>query len=856
MEKVSLFNELKKGGYDSCIITTFNAYFPFYEEVLLRRLRSCGVQQNVVLIDSGMCQAAMKDAYPLVAGKHYTLAPMDCKAAFHPKIVLLLGKRKGLLAVGSHNLTFSGYGFNAEISNVIRYAKHSDKDTVHLFWHAWTAIQTWLDDYGLNLSKPARQSIDASIDGIEWLKPSAKGKDAATQFIFTSTSTPPLWDQVKSYLPTNPSACFVVGAFFDNKLSFLDRIVEDIVPDDLIVGVQPSTVHAPDHLLTRKDVNVVDNTGMMENNSDTEGTEVSHHQYFHAKAIYVDDKQNPVFLSGSANPSAPAWIASDSRKNAEALVLRFDENIENTVEDLGFKSLAKAPIVKAIITDRTDSNSKILTSTIRLVQASYQRGRLSFSWDALDGQQLVLLTYHRIEINRLQLTNYASSQEIDIQATNAAELTMAEIHCENKVIAKILIHFVDQIEAITAKGSKKKFQDALGTLETDSPELKQLFNCLDKIIFAKKERLGQSTIINPTSGDNSDIANSDSSLVVDWDGVNRAVKTKSKRLKASDDLTSILNAFVYGVSFGGAENVAFSGEDKYGRNEEEQIGKDDGEDQVDQEMSVSNGLTDREKLTLCNKRIKQIVNKVCTGLDLLKKGEQSHIDLLHTLLAVISLLKELNQRSRSFDWVTEEYMILPIESVKKLFSKVCECWWGPGYGLLHNKDSDNAVLKEVDELVRLRGLLVWLAWYADLSYNAKKPFNERTKDRDHRLWSNAVYVLLAQMVAEDEMVKEEAMRVSAAESVGCLNWFNELASFGRSLNGMYFDARQNLTKLGKPELEGWVLHLDEAFKGMRYGSICEENKVRFACVSKTGVFRKFISNKLATIVRGSENKHF
>jgi len=847
MEKISLFKELKKGGYESCVITTFNVYFPFYEEVLLRRMRSCGVQQNSVLIDAGMCQAAMDDAYPLMAGRHYTLAPMNCKAAFHPKIVLLLGKKKGLLAVGSHNLTFSGYGFNAEVSNVIRYKNDSDKDTVALFWQAWIAIQTWLDDYGQNLSVSARQSIDTSIIGVDWLKPIDPDEESDTQLFFSSTSTAPLWEQVEPFVPANPRSCSVVGAFFDNKLRFLDRFIDDVVPDNCIVGIQANTVHAPNHLLTRKDMNVVDNDVMVKNSIKADKEKKARHQYFHAKAIYVDDKQFPVLISGSANPSAPAWLASGSQKNAEAVLLREGKAIKEAVKDLGFKSLAQAASVENITTDRVDSKKNQNTKAIALIQASYQRGRLNFQWNVEHGQEIVLLAHQGIELNKLPLTKSKSSHDIDIGINSAVELVSAEIHCKNSVVAKILIQFVDEIDAITAKGSKKKFREALGTLDTDSPELKQLFNCLDKIIFSEKDNSSLATTTKTKGKDKSDIENNGASLVVDWAGVSSAIKTKSKRLKVSDDLTSLLDAFVYGLGYDKVETEAFSGEDKFGRNEEEQIGKDDEEVEIENDNQKNDGLSGKEKLELCHRRIKKIVNRLCVGLDLLKKRKKSHIDLLPALLAVISLLKELNQRSCKFDWVKEEYTILPEEAIYKLFSKVCECWWGSRYGLLSDKDGDSAVLNEVDELVRLRALLVWLAWYTDLSYRTKAPFGEGVKERDNRLWCNAVYVLLAQALAQDEMVEDEATKVCAGESEDCLRWFNELVRFGNTLHSKYHDSMEKITLLEKPEEEGWIFHRNEAFKGLRYGLNAERGKVRFACVSEVGAFKVFGADKLVAL---------
>src|SRR5690606_9856117 len=52
--------------------------------------------------------------------RDYTLIPVKVGGAFHPKLFLRLGKSKGELLVGSHNMTLSGFGLNDEVTNVFR----------------------------------------------------------------------------------------------------------------------------------------------------------------------------------------------------------------------------------------------------------------------------------------------------------------------------------------------------------------------------------------------------------------------------------------------------------------------------------------------------------------------------------------------------------------------------------------------------------------------------------------------------------------------------------------------------------------------------------------------------------------
>lgn len=838
MTKVSLFKELKSGGYDSSLITTFNVYFPFYEEVLLRRMRSCGVQQNSVLIDSGMCQEAMEEAYPLMAGRYYTLAPMACPKAFHPKIALLLGKRKGLLAVGSHNLTFSGYGFNAELTSVIRYSADSDDETVSLFWAAWKAIQTWIDDYGAKLPKATKKALNATIDGIDWLKPTEMSEEQDIRLFYSSRSTESLWDQVEPWIPTKPQQCQILGAFFDSKLGFIRQVQNDVSPVKMVVGIQPSTVQGPNTLLSLKGVSIVNSEAML--------SDADNHKYIHAKAIYIQDRAKPTLVVGSANPSSPAWLRKGDTCNAEAVLVRMDEGVRNTATDLGFYLLAKAPEVNLITAKIKSANEKSTVPDSQLMTSYLLGGQLVVDWDVVHKQTVLCLENGSGEIlEEFSLKKGKSRHEIQIDTTLRVDLVAASIWEVDDRVVRVLIFFIDEIEAISAKGTKKKFRDALGSLNTDSPELKVFFQCLDNIIFGSKDETPKSVSQRTSIKDNGN-ENEGASLVVEWSGVSSNIKGKNKRLRASDDLTSLLDAFVYGLGSEAVETSAFSAEDKFGRNEEELVGSDDDdiEDDIEDTLPTDDGMSDDEKIALCHRRIKTITNKMCKSLDQLGKKKVTHLELLPTLLAVVSLLKELNQRSRQFDWIQKEFQILPFEALDKLFAKICECWWGSNYGLPHHNEGDIAIIDEVDELVRLRGLLVWLAWYVDIAYEPGTRFSEERDERDTRLWMNAVYILLAQITAGDEMIAEEAARICASENEDCLKWFSELVKFGQYLNNSYRQARSNQVELSQPCDGCWVLHKNEAFGGLRYCYSADERSVKMPSVAKEGEFRIFTPEML------------
>ena len=147
LPRISLLDELRKGGYEASLITTYNAYLPFYEEVVLRRLVNAGVRHNVLMMDASQYAYSLTANPPRLAGRHYTLMPVKVNGAFHPKLVVLTGKQKGLILVGSHNMTLAGFGFNRELTNLVRIQGTEDLEGIALARAVWAEVEYWLSHF-------------------------------------------------------------------------------------------------------------------------------------------------------------------------------------------------------------------------------------------------------------------------------------------------------------------------------------------------------------------------------------------------------------------------------------------------------------------------------------------------------------------------------------------------------------------------------------------------------------------------------------------------------------------------------------------------------------------------------------
>src|SRR5215469_16422953 len=171
-EKLSLYEEVRSRGYEAALIATYNLNFQFYERMVLRRLQSSGCRHNIILADAKQCAKALvsDDFYPKLCGSAYTLLPIRSASAFHPKFIMLLGRRKARLIVGSHNITISGFGLNREIATTIDI--RPDGEGGPTASKVWEFVTAWTKGF----SSEIREVIKSTERISPWL--ASNGQDS------------------------------------------------------------------------------------------------------------------------------------------------------------------------------------------------------------------------------------------------------------------------------------------------------------------------------------------------------------------------------------------------------------------------------------------------------------------------------------------------------------------------------------------------------------------------------------------------------------------------------------------------------------------------------------------------------
>lgn len=832
-QTVSLFEELKNGGYDACLVSTFSVDFPFYEDVLLRKMQSSGINHHILFADKGMSLAAMNERPPCKIGSHYLFAPMDCPGAFHPKILLLLGKNKGLLAIGSHNATLSGFGQNLEVTNVLRITIGKNEEYLSVFQQAFNAFKEWLTSYGSDLSSTIRENLERTVHLSPWLhKPVPESNQSQSKLLFTSRTTASLWEQLQPYLPAHITEILGVSAFFDKQLAFVNALssISEGVP---VIGIQPNTVSAPDSLVTNTAIKLVD-----------VGTVEAIHQskhYVHAKLFYLmgDEK---IFVSGSANFSRPAWLSDGDKRNAEAVLVIQGDDAEQAAIALSLPELNKANSVQEITAQQNEDIDKPTTSVnLMLVDdagGDYVAVPIQTEWP--DTHRLAYFESFGIG-NNISATKSGQLWRIPREELKDGELI--SVVSGNDVIARIVVLNIAQLHHNSSAGKERELQQAIGSLNSDNPDLELFFKCFGQIMPTEKDSKKTNRI-----GAGAKIAASESeeptSLLADLETT--AVKrAKSGKARCSEgDIGLMLDMLLYSLGSGNRNDSAKAfGEDALGRNEEDLIGSEESGDVFLQDglpTAVDDDALKAKADKACQRKLQNILKRAeVFEVSSRNPSEETLRQSVPVVLGILVFIHELyisqaKQNPEPREWVTAEllldlndFLFLSILSEKNPVD------------LSERLDPHSVYLS--DEWARLLGYAAWVAYHADITLKSRLPLSATKDEKNLLRWKNACWLYLAQRINADEVATETAVKLIAPEGKQAEAWLNMLVMAGLELKTsqrLPIDSGFGLAKSPKKGFEGYKLVTEiegDSFRLANINDIDNPSKFKAGYIDVYGV---------------------
>lgn len=687
----SLFDHISESGFRSSVFTTYSCYFPFYEEVVLRRLMAAGCVHNVLLVDATRCAEAfaVEELRPRRAGRDYTLIPVKVGGAFHPKLFLRLGKSKGSLLVGSHNVTLSGFGLNDEVTNIFRLEGAGLRAHGAVFRQA-------LDYLGQFMPTRLPDVVEAFEGvrlGVPWLDGPLGVGSQERQLLTGSGISDGLWSQVAPLVPRDVKTAFVGGPFFDPTLAMVRRLQREVRPRRLVIGIDPSVAEIDPIEVGKLDgVEWVNIAGVPQIPQRRDGAS----RPLHAKVFWFAGMHDELLVTGSANPSVAAFFASPDLRNAEAVVA---DRTKGAADRLHMEGLLAAPAVTPAewreVASRRESAPKpgadeprgILvatpTTTGFIAQDALEVGLV---FDAMDDQDALLGKVVAVGGGIIEATDSIRD------AAHYLEVRSGPVHI------LVVIHRTEDISKNLGGDTRKALRHALGALEEDPTQLDALLKLTEKVIFDSGDVVRTMPLRSTDSADTGrDELTAPVSLELDAAG--RKNSSKRTRSLASGDIVVLLDALMRRLGEGLAASSA-----PRPRSEEEEIGADE-----ENGGDLAPEAPDFEVLAkACRGKVKRLVKRMAGQLELASASENSSrgIVQLAAVLGVIRTLRVIEQRP---EWKRAREELVDRNDEWNLFQEaVIAIAWGADAMVTRAVAEANG--ESFVELSMVIGLLAWLAW--------------------------------------------------------------------------------------------------------------------------------------------------
>jgi hypothetical protein len=731
----SLLEALSETGFQASVIATYCCYFPFYEEVVLRRLLDRGCTNNILMVDAGLCAEAFasEDTRPRRAGRDYTLVPVHLRGAFHPKLIVALGKSKGALFVGSHNMTLAGFGLNDEITNEFRTSGAGAREGAEVIRAALNYLQTFaptaLSDVG--------QVFGAVKRNIPWLDGPVAVESNERILMTTTGQDADLWGRVRPLVPKRPSTAFVCGPFFDKKLAFLQQLLDDVKPRRLVVGIDPESVEI-DPVAVRKfrGAEFVNVGGL----SPVPNRRESGTTYLHAKILWFVGSESELLVTGSANPSKAALLSGGDWRNAEAVVV---DRRDGAAKALGLDVLIAGPMVEAKDWERV---------------AARQADRQQDTPDAVGTVILAIPTDEGLLLERpigprITLAAFAAdgsslghavtgvNDQLVIDASAAVRdgaQTLRGVGQGKKPVV-VLVHRPDEVAKNVGGDRQRELRRALGALDEDPAQLDTLLKLTEKVIFDSDDVVSPEPAIRRKAESSHDDAPKPGPESLAVDAVGRRAGRKKRRL-ASGDILVLLDALMYRLG----EGLSGPASARPPAEEVRPVAEDDAGDEEPPPPPPPYELL----AEACRGKVGRLIRRMAKQLEAARTaGARRAVVQLAAVLSVVHTLRTMEQRT---EWRSKHLKLVDPDHEWLLFEAggLALAWGGSSLAPRALKEGDGEPFQELSMAI---GLLAWLAWETEINVRAAV---ERTslidlEEEDDPWYPIQVFAAVASQLADD-----------------------------------------------------------------------------------------------------------
>ena len=321
---------LLDAAWDSALIMTYGADLEFYEQHLLPLLARS--RNRVIFSDGRQTARRLTDTNNRVqlrqVNRTYVIAPVQADTAAHAKLIMLLSEDSGLLAVGSGNLSMSGYASQGECFSSYRWSQ-DDQGQLGEFLAARDFIDQVCEKRLVDSFVQAR--VRQAWRDAPWLY--GKAQDSGSRLRHNLDRA--LLDQFAEAVNGRTVDELVVHApFYDHRCEALAELIQRTSPARLQVLVQEHRTSVDRQRLEA----VLDAAPGLIDVRSAEAPDTG--TFLHAKFLIARSGGMAICLQGSPNISSSALLGAYPNGNIEVANLLVGER---TAFDHLLNSLVVSP---------------------------------------------------------------------------------------------------------------------------------------------------------------------------------------------------------------------------------------------------------------------------------------------------------------------------------------------------------------------------------------------------------------------------------------------------------------------------------------------------------------------------------
>ena len=332
--------------------------------------------------------------------------------------------------------------------------------------------------------------------------------------------------------------------------------------------------------------------------------------------------------------------------------------------------------------------------------------------------------------------------------------SMIVLKCSDDFELRALVHQTQAVQELMRSGKQAQLRASLAGLSSGTGDLVKVIAAVEKVIFDEPEIENtprrQSPRKRPGGKDDEEPTKPESLAGRMQDQRKRRAH---RRLLESGDLAYLLDVLIRRLGVGLERDLP--DRDEKGRSEEELVGADDS---VDHQPEYEE-MDDSDIAQLCRGKARRLVGRMVKQMEQAAQRAEKGPTVLIQLVAVLAIIRELRLVERMSRWANIREPLVnhddENDDEETLLTAILTNLFGRGYQL-YQAITTALGDERFDELARLKGLLIWLAWDCDVQLDERFGFKEEPDDVQERLRDKAALLEFAQMLKGDSVAQDEA----------------------------------------------------------------------------------------------------